>query len=77
MDASPPAIEEIKEELLDIVEDTLANLQPPNAGDHFVGMLGQIAQMWAMRRFNINPQTGLPNPELAENMTQTIIDQFE
>jgi len=77
MDASPRSMDEIKDELLEIVEDTLAGMQPPNAGDHFVGMLGQIAQMWAMRRFNINPQTGMPNPELPEDIADTIIDQFQ
>ena len=76
LDASPKSMDEIKEELLDIVEDTLANMQPPNAGDHFMGMLAQVGQMWAMRKFNIDPGTGLPRPELPEDVAETIIDQF-
>jgi len=59
----PTQINDIKEELLDLVEDVIGNMQPPNAGDHFMGMMGQIAQFWAMRKFNIDPQTGLPRPE--------------
>ena len=59
----PPQLEEIKEELLDMVEDVIGNMHPPNAGDHFMGMMGQIAQFWAMRKFNIDPATGLPKPE--------------
>lgn len=77
LEASPKSMDEIKEELLDIVEDTLANMQPPNAGDHFMGMLAQVGQMWAMRKFNIDPQTGLPRPELPEDIAETIIDQFQ
>ena len=76
LDASPKSMDEIKDELLDIVEDTLANMQPPNAGDHFMGMMAQIGQMWAMRKFNIDPQTGLPRPELTETV-ETIIDYFQ
>ena len=53
-------VDEIKEELLDLVEEVIGNMQPPNAGDHFVGMLAQIGQMWAMRKFNIDPTSGKP-----------------
>ena len=62
-EVEPPNVDDIKEELLDLVEDVIGNMQPPNAGDHFMGMLGQIAQFWAMKKFNINPQTGLPLPD--------------
>ena len=62
-EVEPPRIEEIKDELLDLVEDVIGNMQPPNAGDHFVGMMAQVAQFWAMRKFNINPQTGMPFPD--------------
>jgi len=77
LDASPKSVDDIKEELLDIVEDTLSNMQPPNAGDHFMGMLAQVGQMWAMRKFNIDPATGLPRPMIAEDIENNIIDQFE
>lgn len=77
LEASPKSMDEIKEELLDIVEDTLQNMQPPNAGDHFMGMMAQIGQMWAMRKFNIDPATGIPRPELPEDIADTIIDQFQ
>lgn len=63
-EVEPPVIDDIKEELLDLVEDVIGNMQPPNAGDHFMGMLAQVGQFWAMRKFNIDPQTGMPRPEI-------------
>ena len=72
-DVEPPQISDIKDELLDLVEDVIGNMQPPNAGDHFMGMLGQVAQFWAMRKFNIDPQTMMPR-QIAE--PDEIIEQF-
>ena len=72
-DVEPPKIDDIKEELLDLVEDVIGNMQPPNAGDHFMGMLGQVAQFWAMRKFNIAPQTMMPR-QIAQ--PEEIIEQF-
>ena len=62
-EVEPPNIEDIKDELLELVEDVIGTMQPPNAGDHFMGMLAQVGQFWAMRKFNIDPQTGMPRPE--------------
>ena len=77
-EVEPPGIDEIKEDLLDLVEEVIGNMQPPNAGDHFMGMMGQIAQMWAMRKFNIDPQTGLPRPELElPDIVEDIIDRVQ
>lgn len=51
-------LEEIKEDLLDIVHDTIGNMQPPNAWDHLLGALAGPIQMWAMRKAGIDPSTG-------------------
>ena len=41
--------------------------------DHFMGMLGQVAQFWAMRKFNIDPQTMMPR-QIAE--PEEMMEQF-
>jgi hypothetical protein len=51
-------LEEIKEDLLDMVHDTIGNMQPPNAWDHLLGALAGPIQMWAMRKAGIDPATG-------------------
>jgi hypothetical protein len=51
-------LEEIKEDLLDMVHDTIGNMQPPNAWDHLLGALAGPIQMWAMRKAGIDPTTG-------------------
>jgi hypothetical protein len=51
-------LEEIKEDLLDMVHETIGNMQPPNAFDHIVGALSGPLQMWAMRKAGIDPATG-------------------
>tara|TARA_R110000824_G_scaffold382899_3_gene576215 strand:- start:247 stop:591 length:345 start_codon:yes stop_codon:yes gene_type:complete len=53
-------IDELKDSLADIVEDTLATMAPPQASDHVAGALAQIAQMWAFKRFG-NPQEMIQN----------------
>ena len=51
-------LEEMKEDLLDMVHDTIGNMQPPNAWDHLLGALAGPIQMWAMRKAGIDPATG-------------------
>ena len=51
-------LDELKDELLDMVHDTIGNMQPPNAFDHIVGALSGPLQMWAMRKAGIDPATG-------------------
>lgn len=72
-EVEPPNIDDIKDELLDLVEEVIGNMQPPNAGDHFMGMLAQVGQFWAMRKFNIDPATGAPRPE---PQLPEIVEQF-
>ena len=57
-EVEPPQISEIKDELLDLVEDVIGNMQPPNAWDHLLGALAGPIQMWAMRKAGIDPATG-------------------
>lgn len=51
-------LEDMKEELLDMVHETIGNMQPPNAWDHLLGALAGPIQMWAMRKAGIDPTTG-------------------
>ena len=51
-------LEELKEELLDMVHDTIGNMSPPTAIDHLLGALSGPLQMWAMRKAGIDPATG-------------------
>ncbi len=53
-------VEDLKDSMADIVEETLASMQPPQASDHVAGALAQIAQMWAFKRFG-NPQEMIQN----------------
>jgi hypothetical protein len=61
-----PDIAEIKEEMLDMVHETISNMQPPNAFDHLIGALAGPIQAWAMKKAGINPATGQPLHELIE-----------
>lgn len=53
-------IDDVKEELLGIVEDTIANLQPPSAIDHLMGALAQFAQIKLMKSMDIDPSDLMP-----------------
>lgn len=59
-DSSGFNLGELKEELLDMVHETIGNMQPPNAFDHLLGALSGPIQMWAMRKAGIDPSTGKP-----------------
>lgn len=62
-------VDEMKDIMAEIVEDTLSTMRPPDASDHLAGALGQIAQMWAFKRFGNPAQMlqqalgGEPEPE--------------
>jgi hypothetical protein len=49
----PSFIEEMKDEMYDIVQDTVKNMQPPNAADHLMGALSQMVQMKMMKAMNL------------------------
>ncbi len=51
-------LSELKEDMLDMVHETIGNMQPPNAFDHLLGALAGPIQAWAMRKAGMNPATG-------------------
>jgi len=59
-------IESLKDTMLDIVEDTLQNMQPPTAADHLMGTISQLVQMKLMK--NLNLQGMLPTMEATEEV---------
>jgi hypothetical protein len=59
-------IAELKEDLLDMVHETIGNMSPPTAIDHLLGALSGPLQMWAMRKAGIDPSTGQPLEILKE-----------
>lgn len=65
-------IMDIKEELLDMVHDTIKNLQPPNAFDHIMGALAGPIQMWAMKKAGIDPSTGKAIGETVEQLVDAV-----
>ena len=48
----------IKDEILEIVEDTLANLQQPTALDHIGGAIGQFIQYKLMKSVQLDNLLG-------------------
>lgn len=42
---------ELKENLEDLVHDTISTMQPPNAADHVMGAIAQMIQMRAMKQY--------------------------
>lgn len=46
-------VDNIKDEMFNIVEDTLQNLSPPTAADHLMGTLSQLFQMKMMKNMDL------------------------
>tara|TARA_R110000824_G_scaffold179888_2_gene360249 strand:- start:1445 stop:1795 length:351 start_codon:yes stop_codon:yes gene_type:complete len=63
--------DELHDSLGDLVQSTLASMRTPDASDHLMGGLSQIAQMWAFKKFG-NPaemiQNALTPPVEEENL---------
>lgn len=51
-------LDEMKESVLDLVEQTIGSMSPPTAADHFLGMISQYFQAKMMKDMNI-PIPGL------------------
>lgn len=49
----PSFIEEMKEEMYNIVQDTVEGMNPPTAADHLMGALGQLVQMKLAKSMNL------------------------
>lgn len=65
--------DELKEDMLDMVHETIGNMQPPNAFDHLLGALAGPIQAWAMRKAGMNPATGqMLEQILPEEITQDL-----
>jgi hypothetical protein len=46
-----PNITEIKDEIIDSLEDFVSNMRVPEASDHILGLVANIGNMWAHQRF--------------------------
>ena len=55
-------LDELKSELMDIVENTIESLSPPSAFDHIAGAVSQYFQMRMMKEFQ--------PPELEERIKE-------
>jgi len=64
-------IEGLKGDLIEMVQDTIGQMQPPNAMDHLLGMLSQFAQMKMAQKFGVNPA------EMLEGLTERLNDPPE
>lgn len=69
-------LDELKDELLDMVHETIGNMQPPNAFDHLLGALAGPIQMWAMRKAGIDPSTGKPLDLIQQIIEPQEIDEI-
>jgi len=57
-------LDELKDEMGDLVHETIQNLQPPNAADHVMGALAQMIQMRAMQKFGmVAPSLNAPDEQ--------------
>lgn len=69
-------LDELKDELLDMVHETIGSMQPPNAFDHLLGALAGPIQMWAMRKAGIDPSTGKPLDLIQQIIEPQEIDEI-
>jgi len=56
-------LSEIKNDLLDLVHNTISEMQPPSASDHLFGALAQILQMKVMKGMGMDPSSLISQPE--------------
>ena len=54
IDVPSSFVDEIKDEMFNIVEETLQNLSPPTAADHLMGTLTQLFQMKMMKNMKLD-----------------------
>lgn len=66
-------IDGIREELLDVVNQTIQQMRPPNVADHLGGILSQFAQMKMMKMM---AKDGLV-PDLAGNSLSSNINNLQ
>lgn len=63
-----PNFDELKTNLLDLVHDTISEMQPPTAIDHLMGIISQYAQAKMMKMMDIDPS------QLLETVTEGLND---
>ena len=63
-------IDGIKDEIHETIQDFMGGLHVPTAGDHLLGSVGQILQMWGMKRFGNMAQ-------MAQQIVQPQGEEFE
>ena len=44
-------LDTIKDEIHDTIQEFMGNIALPTAGDHLLGSVGQLLQMWGMKKF--------------------------
>lgn len=59
-------IEEVRDEIQDTINQVLGAMRVPTGGDHALGMIASIGQMWAAHRFGLTPQPGSEAPAALE-----------
>ena len=50
----PFSLDDVKDSMIDIVEDTLKNMNPPSAFDHIAGAIAQMIQAKTMKSMGLN-----------------------
>lgn len=70
-DFEMPSLNALKEEVLDIVESTIENLQPPTALDHIAGAVSQYFQFKLMRDMKLDEMAPVL-PEVIETAKEVI-----
>ena len=63
-------IDGIKDEIHDTIQDFMGGLHVPTAGDHLLGSVGQLLQMWGMKKFGGSAQVAqnIVHPETHEEL---------
>ena len=63
-------IDGIKDEIHETIQDFMGGMHVPNAGDHLMGVAGQLLQMWGVKRFG-----GIA--QVAQQIVQPQGEEFE
>lgn len=75
METSDNFVNDIKEELLDVVNQTIHNMRPPNIADHLGGILQQFAQMKMMKM--MKKEGMFPDPSMLQGVMNNNLDEEE
>lgn len=70
IDLGDNLVDDMKDSMQGIVQDTLASLKQPDAHDHVAGALGQVIQMWAFKTFG-DPQS------MAQQAIAAVTEEFQ